>query len=128
MASQSSAPTRTQRPSDRPISRPVEPDFVSLVRDLWVRHDPMRLVIDGDARFDLYDHQSYVTALCADEILSVADAEQIVTNILRNEYGVVASASNDAGVVARVQSLAAELFAAAQRRVRRTPSVPPTAR
>lgn len=128
MASQSNAPPRTQRGSDRPVSRPVEPEFVAVVRGLWVRHDPMRLVVDGEAPYDLYDHQSYVAALCADEILSVADAEQIVTNILRNEFGVVASASTDAGFSARVQALAAELFATAQRRVKRPASVPPAAR
>lgn len=126
--SQSSAPPRSQRPSDRPSSRPVEPDFVTLVHELWVRHDPMRFAIDGAVAFHLYDHESYVTSLCADEFLSVADAEQIVTKILRNEYGTLAATLSHAEFLSRVQGLAVDLFAAAQQRVKRPSSVPTVGR
>ncbi|MFO0648627.1 MAG: hypothetical protein U0326_20465 [Polyangiales bacterium] len=126
--SQSSAPPRSQRPSDRPSSRPVEPDFVTLVHDLWVRHDPMRFATEGAVPFHLYDHESYVTSLCADEFLSVVDAEQIVTKILRNEYGSLAATLADHEFLSRVQALAAELFAAAQQRVKRPSSVPTAGR
>jgi hypothetical protein len=121
--SQSSAPPRLQRTSDRPLSRPVEPDFVARVRDLWVRHDPMRLANEVGA-FDLYDHESYVTSLCADEILSVADAEQIVTKILRNEYGIFSATHADHDFMARLQGLAADLYAAANQRVKRPSTAP----
>lgn len=119
---------RAQRPSERPSTRPVAADFVSQVQRLWVHHDPMRFVGDEGAAFDLYDHQAYVTALCADEILSEGDAEKIVTTMLRHEFGSHGATWNDADFVQRVQSLARDVFHATQQRAKRPATVAPPAR
>jgi hypothetical protein len=126
--SHSFAPPRGPRPSERPSSRPVEPAFVARVRDLWVHHDPMRLAARGDPAFDLYDHQAYVSALCADEILSAPDAEQIITKIVRNEFGTLAASLGEPEFIARVQGLAVDLFAAVQERAQRPSNAPHPAR
>ena len=120
--------TRAQRPLERASTRPVAADFVSQVRRLWVHHDPMRFVGDEGAAYDLYDHQAYVTALCADEILSEGDAEKIVTTMLRHEFGSQGAVWNHPDVALRVQNLARDLDVATQQRARRPASVAPPAR
>lgn len=119
---------RAQRPLERASTRPVAADFVSHVRGLWVHHDPMRFVGEEGAAYDLYDHQAYVTALCADEILSEGDAEKIVTTMLRHEFGSHGAVWNDPAFVHRVQSLARDLFVASQERVRGPVTVAPLSR
>ncbi len=119
---------QAQRPVERASTRPVAADFVAQMRRLWVHHDPMRFVGDEGAAYDLYDHQAYVTALCADEILSEGDAEKIVTTMLRHEFGSQGPVWIHPDFVPRVQSLARDLFVATQQRARRPVSVVPPAR
>ena len=77
---------RSLRPTARPRRGRWGQQFVSAMRRLWVTHDPLRFVGDGAETLDVHDHQAYVTALCADEIGSAADAEKVIATILRHEF------------------------------------------
>lgn len=107
----SSHSARPPGPSVRPSSRPVSADFVTVMRRLWVSHDPLRFVGPGAETFDAYDHQAYVTALCADEIHSVADAEKVLSTILRHEFGIRSTLWADPSFAPRLQRLAQDVFA-----------------
>jgi hypothetical protein len=90
----------------------VSAEFLAEVRALWIARDPFRLHTEGaePLAFDTYDHQAYVTALCADEIHDVSDAERVLLTITRNEFGMRASILTDAAFVANIQALARDLL------------------
>lgn len=123
MSSDASAARRSEAPA-RSLSQPVPFDFSTAVQRLWVQHDPMLLVGDDGPSHDLYEHQAYITSLCAAEVLSVDDAEKIVTTILRREYTNITALWSDAAFLRRVQGLAVDLFAACQARPRRVSTAP----
>ena len=119
---------RSIRPSARPSSRPVGQDFVTAMRRLWITHDPLRFVGEGSESFDVYDHQAYVTALCADEIRSAADAEKVLATILRHEFGIRSPIWSDPEFAPRLQRLAGDVAAAVAGRPARSITQPYTAR
>ena len=120
----SSHSARPPAPSVRPSSRPVSADFVAAMRRLWVSHDPLRFVGPGAETFDAYDHQAYVTALCADEIRSVADAEKVLSTILRHEFGIRSAIWSDPTFAPRLQRLAQDVFCAVERATPRVSTRP----
>lgn len=119
---------RSLRPTARPSSRPVGHEFVSAMRRLWVTHDPLRFVGDGAETLDVYDHQAYVTALCADEIGSAADAEKVIATILRHEFGIRSPIWSDPEFAPRLQRLAEDVAAVVARRPARAITQPYAAR
>jgi hypothetical protein len=121
-------PPRSLRPAPRPSSRPVGQDFVTAVRRLWITHDPLRFVGEGSESLDVYDHQAYVTALCADEIGSAADAEKVLATILRHEFGIRSPIWSDPEFGPRLQRLAEDVAALVARRPARAITQPYAAR
>jgi hypothetical protein len=119
---------RSMRPSARPSSRPVGQEFVTAMRRLWITHDPLRFVGEGSETFDVYDHQAYVTALCADEIGSAADAEKVLATILRHEFGIRSPIWSDPEFAPRMQRLAGDVAAAIASRPVRSATQPYAAR
>ncbi len=117
MANLRDRPMETPRgPSTgRPSSRPVAAELVSSVRRLWVSHDPLRFVDGSGDSLDAYDHQAYVTALCMDEMRSVADAEKVLSTILRHEFGIRSQLFADPEFPGRLQRLARDVFDAVTR-------------
>ncbi|MFO0603821.1 MAG: hypothetical protein U0324_11640 [Polyangiales bacterium] len=103
-------------------------EFVSAMRRLWVTHDPLRFVGDGAETLDVYDHQAYVTALCADEIGSAADAEKVIATILRHEFGIRSPIWSDPEFAPRLQRLAEDVAAVVARRPARAITQPYAAR
>lgn len=111
-----SQPAKPPRPSSPPSSRPVAREFVALMRGLWVQHDPMRFLDAGGETFDSYEHQAYVTALCADEIRTPSDAAKVILAILRHEFGYHSPTWADAEFTRRMGALSVDLFEALRQR------------